>query len=343
MFREGKIDEDTVDCPRLVAFKGASREDSSSSFNLGQLTKRIHGESDKFGEEEARQAQRKDRRIRAPFYLESPIGFTFTWNRPLCAVLMLLGGGGAQCVLPPPPRIWSTKSMIGIGLGWHLGLLRMYAVVVGLDDLFGILLGAVVIGAFHGLAVGNLVEYRTGRAQRIVKQSRYSLFCLYGGLNHKTLRFSFRSSLVVLTILRSARNWISAERPRVFRIAFVRYRAWEGAADNGRSGRKLTPPLKRKRNTIATATMRTSSKTSSCRRQRLVHKIIIKRTSGRPQVWSSIRSDQAGVQRPSDHPLARREGQQEASSSHAQMSSNSAQLTFLISFVIALVLCFLVF
>ena len=78
MFREGKIDEDTVDCPRFVAFKGASREDSSSSFNLGQLTKRIHGESDKFGEEEARQAQRKDRRTRAPFYLESPIGFTFT-------------------------------------------------------------------------------------------------------------------------------------------------------------------------------------------------------------------------------------------------------------------------
>ena len=94
MFREGKIDEDTVDCPRFVAFKGASREDSSSSFNLGQLTKRIHGESDEFDEEEARQAQRKDRRRWAPFYLESPIGFTFTWNRPLCAVLMLGGGGG---------------------------------------------------------------------------------------------------------------------------------------------------------------------------------------------------------------------------------------------------------
>ena len=28
------------------------------------------------------------------FFLESPIGFTFTWNRPLCAVLMLLGEGG---------------------------------------------------------------------------------------------------------------------------------------------------------------------------------------------------------------------------------------------------------
>ena len=107
MFREGKIDEDTVDCPRFVAFKGASREDSSSSFNLGQLTKRIHGESDKFGEEEARQAQRKDRRIRAPFYLESPIGFTFTWNRPLCAVLMLLGGGGGGGGL----RDWKTEKV----------------------------------------------------------------------------------------------------------------------------------------------------------------------------------------------------------------------------------------
>ena len=78
MFRVGKIDEDTVDCPQFVAFKGASREDSSSNCNLGQLTKRIHGESDEFDEEEARQAQRKDRRRRAPFYLESPIGFTFT-------------------------------------------------------------------------------------------------------------------------------------------------------------------------------------------------------------------------------------------------------------------------
>ena len=78
MFWVGKIDEDTVDFPRFVAFKGASREDNPSSFNLGQLTKRIHGESDQFDEEEARQVQHKDRRRRAPFYLESPIGFTFT-------------------------------------------------------------------------------------------------------------------------------------------------------------------------------------------------------------------------------------------------------------------------
>ena len=38
-----------------------------------------------------------------PVYLESPVGFTFTWNRPLCAVLMLLGGGGGAKMAPPPP------------------------------------------------------------------------------------------------------------------------------------------------------------------------------------------------------------------------------------------------
>ena len=94
MFVVGKIDEDTVNCPRFFAFECVSRKHSSSSFNPGQLTKRIHGDSDEFDDEEAQQAQRKDRRRHAPFYLESPIGFTFTWNRPLCAVLMLLGGGG---------------------------------------------------------------------------------------------------------------------------------------------------------------------------------------------------------------------------------------------------------
>ena len=78
MFAVGKIDEDTVNSLRFVAFKGASSKDSSSSFNLGQPRKRIHGESDKFDEEEAPQAQRKDRRPWAPFYLESPMGFPFT-------------------------------------------------------------------------------------------------------------------------------------------------------------------------------------------------------------------------------------------------------------------------
>ena len=60
MFTVGKIDEDTRDCPRFVAFGGASPEDSTSSFNRGQLTKRIHGESDGFDEEEAQQAKCKD-------------------------------------------------------------------------------------------------------------------------------------------------------------------------------------------------------------------------------------------------------------------------------------------
>ena len=45
-----KIDEDTADCLQFVVFEGASCEDSSSSFNLGQLTKRIHDESDEFDE-----------------------------------------------------------------------------------------------------------------------------------------------------------------------------------------------------------------------------------------------------------------------------------------------------
>ena len=50
-------------------------------FNLGQLAtwaKIIHREIDEFDKEEALQAKRKDRRQPAPFYLESPMGFTFT-------------------------------------------------------------------------------------------------------------------------------------------------------------------------------------------------------------------------------------------------------------------------
>ena len=129
MFREGKIDEDTVDCPRFVAFKGASREDSSSSFNLGQLTKRIHGESDEFVEEEARQAQRKDRRRRAPFYLESPIGFTFTWNRPLCAVLMLLGGGGGGA-----EKTWSALTLFAYSFNLFRWWSSCPAIRAGADD-----------------------------------------------------------------------------------------------------------------------------------------------------------------------------------------------------------------
>ena len=38
------------------AFEGASCENSSSSINPEQLTKRIHGESDEFDKEEAQQA-----------------------------------------------------------------------------------------------------------------------------------------------------------------------------------------------------------------------------------------------------------------------------------------------
>ena len=90
----GMIDEDTVKGPLFVAFKGASRDDSSASFNLVQLTKRIHGESDEFDKEQALHAQAQRSTTTAPFYLESPTGLTFTCNRPLCAVLLLLGLGG---------------------------------------------------------------------------------------------------------------------------------------------------------------------------------------------------------------------------------------------------------
>ena len=58
MFALEKINEDPVNCPRFVGFDGALCEDSFSSFNQGQLTKRLHGESDEFDEEEALQAQR---------------------------------------------------------------------------------------------------------------------------------------------------------------------------------------------------------------------------------------------------------------------------------------------
>ena len=55
-----------------------------SCLNLGQLTKRIRPRkwliNIQVDEEEAPQAQRKDRRRRAPFYLKLPIWFTFTWD-----------------------------------------------------------------------------------------------------------------------------------------------------------------------------------------------------------------------------------------------------------------------
>ena len=39
VFAVGEIKGDAVDSPRFVAFEGSSREDSSSSFNLGRLMK----------------------------------------------------------------------------------------------------------------------------------------------------------------------------------------------------------------------------------------------------------------------------------------------------------------
>ena len=60
LFAVGKIDEDTNDYPQFATLKGPPREDSSSSFNLGDLTKTIDSASDASDEEEALQAQRKD-------------------------------------------------------------------------------------------------------------------------------------------------------------------------------------------------------------------------------------------------------------------------------------------
>ena len=101
MFSVGKIGgEDTVDCPRFVAFEfeGASHEDSSSSFNIpvGQLTK---SESDKIWR--GRSTIRVERSMMAGailFGVAERIWFTFTWNRPLCVVLFFFffGGGGAR-------------------------------------------------------------------------------------------------------------------------------------------------------------------------------------------------------------------------------------------------------
>ena len=82
---------------QVVAFEGVSRENNSSSFSQEQLTKRIHGKSDKFDEEEALQAPSAKMDGGRHFYLEWLIGFTITCNRPLCAVLWLLerrGRGG---------------------------------------------------------------------------------------------------------------------------------------------------------------------------------------------------------------------------------------------------------
>ena len=78
--------------------------------------KRIHGESGEFDEEEGLQAQSKDRRRRLPFYLESPLGFTFTWNRPLssrCGVDVVGGGGGF--------RILDAGNPAKVLNGWQVG------------------------------------------------------------------------------------------------------------------------------------------------------------------------------------------------------------------------------
>ena len=98
MFAVRKIDKHNVDFPQFFAFEDASRENNSSSFNFRRADENNlwRKRRTRIGGEETPQAQWEDRRRRAPFYLESPLGFSFTWNSPLCAVLLLLlaGGGG---------------------------------------------------------------------------------------------------------------------------------------------------------------------------------------------------------------------------------------------------------
>ena len=94
IFAAGKIDEDTGDYMQFVAFEGSSHENNCSSCNPGQLTKRIHGESNELGQKEALQTQLKNQQRQATFYLEGPLGLPSTLNRPLSEVLLLFGGGG---------------------------------------------------------------------------------------------------------------------------------------------------------------------------------------------------------------------------------------------------------
>ena len=94
----GKIVKDIVNCPRLIAFEGASRKDIHSSFNLGQLTKKIHGESDKFDEEEAIQARHKDRPRLVPFGIANRVHIHLKLTS-LCDIVVVGGGGG--CSLKP--------------------------------------------------------------------------------------------------------------------------------------------------------------------------------------------------------------------------------------------------
>ena len=96
MFEVGKINKDTVNCPLFVAFESSSREDSSSSYNLGQLTKRIHGKSEELDEEEALQTQRKDRQRRAPFFFFGVAHRVHIHLKPtsMCGIVVVLGGGG---------------------------------------------------------------------------------------------------------------------------------------------------------------------------------------------------------------------------------------------------------
>ena len=112
-----KIDKHNVDFPQFVAFEGASRENNSSSFNFRRADEKNlwRKRRTRIGGEETPQAQREDRRRRAPFYLESPLEFIFTWNSPLCAVLLLLlagGGGGGMSIYHQLKQTYTELELI---------------------------------------------------------------------------------------------------------------------------------------------------------------------------------------------------------------------------------------
>ena len=96
IFEVGSIDKDTVDCPLFVAFKVAWQcEDSSTSYNLWQLTKRMHVESDEFDEEEAitNPVQRSTKTSAILFGVPNRVHIHLTLTS-MCGIFIAWGGVG---------------------------------------------------------------------------------------------------------------------------------------------------------------------------------------------------------------------------------------------------------
>ena len=104
MFVVGKIDKDTVNCPWFC------RKDRRRYRQLSAIWRK---ESTATATNLTRKKHNKPSAKVGAILLESPIGFTFTWNRPLCAVLMLLRVL-QQCFYPvnaleKPAQLWRTQ------------------------------------------------------------------------------------------------------------------------------------------------------------------------------------------------------------------------------------------